>query len=44
MKLPLSTMIEEAKRRVAALLDLRSHKPGADRMNGPGWHEEHVVG
>ena len=36
-------VIEQTKRRIAALLDFRNHEPCSNRVYGPGGHEDNVV-
>lgn len=43
VKLPLSTMVEKAERRVASLLDLRDHESRADGMDHASGDENDVV-
>ena len=43
MKITLPAVIEQTKRRVAALLDFCNDEPRADRVNRSGGHENNVV-
>ena len=43
MKFTLPAVIEQTKRRVAALLDFRNDEPRANRVDRPGGHEDDVA-
>jgi hypothetical protein len=43
VKLTLPAVVEQAECRVAALLDLRDHESGADRVDRPGGHDYDVA-
>ncbi len=43
MKITLPAVVEQAKRGIAALLDLGDHQPGADGMDGAGGNRNDVT-
>ena len=43
VKFTLPAVIEQTKRRIAALLDFRNYEPRSDRVYRPGGHEDDVV-